>query len=86
MVICDGAIARYGLTQSTAPTLEPVTAQDVALRPPDTATLAGLFDRLDFKSWKRELEEAGGVKPQVLQEYKEVDQRDAFLAKELDDL
>ena len=38
----------------------PVTAQDLALRSPDTATLAGLFDRLDFKSWKRELDEGGG--------------------------
>ncbi|TSC68772.1 MAG: Chromosome partition protein smc, partial [Parcubacteria group bacterium Gr01-1014_70] len=32
------------------------------------------------------LEEAGGVNPQILQEYEEVGQRDAFLAKELDDL
>lgn len=32
------------------------------------------------------LEEAGGVNPQILQEYEEVRQRDLFLAKELDDL
>jgi len=32
------------------------------------------------------LEEVGGVNPQVLREYEEVGQRDAFLAKELDDL
>lgn len=32
------------------------------------------------------LEEAGGVNPHILQEYEEVQQRDIFLAKELDDL
>lgn len=32
------------------------------------------------------LEEAGGVNPQILQEYADVQQRDLFLAKELEDL
>ncbi len=32
------------------------------------------------------LEEAGGVNPHIMQEYEEVQQRDVFLAKELDDL
>jgi len=34
----------------------PVREQDLALRPPDTAKLAELFDRLDFKTWRKELE------------------------------
>jgi DNA polymerase-1 len=34
----------------------PVKPGDLALRPRDTAKLAELFDRFDFKSWKRELE------------------------------
>ena len=34
----------------------PVGPADLALRPRDTARLAELFDRLDFKSWKREVE------------------------------
>ncbi len=33
---------------------------DLAPLPPDHAKLATLFDRLDFKSWRRELETAGG--------------------------
>jgi len=36
----------------------PVTVHDLALRPRDTARLAELFDRLGFKSWRRELEGA----------------------------
>jgi DNA polymerase-1 len=36
----------------------PVKAQDLALRPPDTEKLAGLFDHLDFKTWRKELEGA----------------------------
>jgi len=35
---------------------------------------------------RMKLEEAGGVNPHILQEYQEVQQRDVFLAKELDDL
>ena len=37
----------------------PVKVQDLALQPQDTAKLAELFDRLEFKSWRRELEERG---------------------------
>ncbi|MBI2508605.1 MAG: DNA polymerase I, partial [Betaproteobacteria bacterium] len=37
----------------------PVKAEDLALRPQDTAGLAQLFDRFDFKSWRRELEGTG---------------------------
>jgi DNA polymerase-1 len=36
----------------------PVTPKDLAPRPQDAAKLAELFDRFDFKSWKRELEGA----------------------------
>jgi len=35
---------------------------------------------------RMKLEEAGGINPQILQEYEEVQQRDIFLAKELEDL
>ncbi len=35
----------------------PVTPKDLAPRPQDAVKLAELFDRFDFKSWKRELEE-----------------------------
>jgi DNA polymerase-1 len=40
----------------------PVTPGDLALRPRDAAKLAALFDRFDFRSWRKELEEgkAGG--------------------------
>ncbi|HEY7658849.1 MAG TPA: DNA polymerase I, partial [Burkholderiales bacterium] len=41
----------------------PVTPGDLAMRPRDTGKLAELFDRLDFRSWRRELEEGGGVIP-----------------------
>jgi DNA polymerase-1 len=34
----------------------PMAVADLAPRPPDTATLAELFDRFGFKSWRRELE------------------------------
>ncbi|HLF39536.1 MAG TPA: 5'-3' exonuclease H3TH domain-containing protein, partial [Burkholderiales bacterium] len=34
----------------------PVTPKELAPRPQDAAKLAELFDRFDFKSWKRELE------------------------------
>lgn len=37
----------------------PVKVQDLALQPQHTAKLAELFDRLEFKSWKRELDERG---------------------------
>ena len=37
----------------------PVKATDLALRPRDTAKLAALFDRFEFKSWRRELDEPG---------------------------
>ncbi|MBM3357915.1 MAG: DNA polymerase I [Betaproteobacteria bacterium] len=37
----------------------PVGVGDLAPRPQDTAKLAELFDRFDFKSWKRELQESG---------------------------
>ncbi|MDH5535635.1 MAG: DNA polymerase I, partial [Betaproteobacteria bacterium] len=37
----------------------PVTADDLAARKPDKEKLARLFDRFEFKSWRRELEEAG---------------------------
>jgi DNA polymerase-1 len=36
----------------------PVKVQDLALQPRDTAKLAALFDRMGFKSWRRELEGA----------------------------
>jgi DNA polymerase-1 len=35
-----------------------VAPGDLGMRPPDTAKLAELFERFDFKSWKRELEKA----------------------------
>jgi DNA polymerase-1 len=38
----------------------PVKASDLAMRPRDTAKLAGLFERFEFKSWKSEL---GGDAP-----------------------
>jgi DNA polymerase-1 len=37
----------------------PVKVRDLALRQPDTAKLAELFDRLGLKSWRRELEDSG---------------------------
>jgi DNA polymerase-1 len=40
----------------------PVKVRDLALRQPDTAKLAELFDRFGLKSFRRELEEAGGVR------------------------
>jgi DNA polymerase-1 len=38
----------------------PVRVRDLAMRPRDSARLAELFERFDFKSWQRELEEAPG--------------------------
>ncbi len=43
----------------------PVKVGDLAIRPRDTAKLAELSDRLDFKSLKRELEAAGGQQSAV---------------------
>jgi DNA polymerase-1 len=37
-----------------------VGATDLSLRPRDTAKLAELFERFDFKTWRRELDEGGG--------------------------
>ncbi|HSC95394.1 MAG TPA: DNA polymerase I [Burkholderiales bacterium] len=37
----------------------PVAPGDLAMRPRDTGKLAELFDRLDFRSWRRELDEGG---------------------------
>ena len=37
----------------------PVKVNDLALRPQDAGKLAELFDRLDLKSWRRELDERG---------------------------
>ena len=37
----------------------PVTVADLAPKPQDTAKLAELFERFEFKSWLRELEERG---------------------------
>jgi len=37
----------------------PVKAGDLAVRNPDREKLAKLFDRFEFKSWRRELEERG---------------------------
>ena len=39
----------------------PVKPDELAMRPRDTAKLAELFDRFDFKSWKRELEEGAPI-------------------------
>ncbi|MEK7643203.1 MAG: AAA family ATPase [Patescibacteria group bacterium] len=47
----------------------------------DRASLLRSVDRLRLK-----LEEAGGIDPAVLQEYNETLERDAFLARELEDL
>src|SRR5688572_2916399 len=40
----------------------PVRATELALKARDTARLATLFDRFEFKSWRRELDEAGETK------------------------
>jgi DNA polymerase-1 len=40
----------------------PVKPADLALRPRDTARLAELFDRFEFKTWRRELDEPGETK------------------------
>ena len=45
----------------------PVKVQDLALQPQDTAKLAELFDRLEFKSWRRELEGAPAGTEQLQQ-------------------
>ena len=37
----------------------PATLEDLVPQPQDTAKLAELFERLEFKTWKRELEERG---------------------------
>jgi len=37
----------------------PMAVADLAPRPPDTATLAELFDRFGFKSWRQELQDRG---------------------------
>ena len=37
----------------------PAQLEDLAPQPQDTAKLSELFDRLEFKTWKRELEERG---------------------------
>jgi DNA polymerase-1 len=37
----------------------PVKASDLAMRPRDTAKLAELFDRFEFKSWRQELQDQG---------------------------
>jgi DNA polymerase-1 len=37
----------------------PLKLEDLTPQPQDTAKLAELFDRLEFKSWKREMEERG---------------------------
>lgn len=37
----------------------PIGLHDLGLQPQDTAKLADLYERLDFKSWLRELQEAG---------------------------
>ena len=44
----------------------PVKIEDLALQPQDKAKLAGLFERFEFKSWRRELEgaPAGTEQPQ----------------------
>ncbi len=43
----------------------PVKVNDLALQPQDTAKLAELFDRLDLKSWRRELEAVSGQQSAV---------------------
>ncbi|HXF67323.1 MAG TPA: DNA polymerase I [Burkholderiales bacterium] len=40
----------------------PLGVRDLAMRPRDTQKLARLFEDLDFKSWRRELEEAHGAR------------------------
>jgi len=42
----------------------PVKLEDLAPKPLDTAKLAELFDRLEFKTWKRELQGTSDVPPQ----------------------
>jgi len=37
----------------------PLQVTDLALRPRDTAKLAAMFDRFEFRAWRRELEEQG---------------------------
>jgi DNA polymerase-1 len=51
--------ARELLTIKTDVAL-PVAVSDLAQRPRDTAKLAELFDRFDFRSWRRELDETRG--------------------------
>ena len=46
----------------------PVKVDDLAIRPRDTAKLAELADRLDFKSLKRELEAANSDQPPAVSE------------------
>ncbi len=38
----------------------PVAVPELAMTPPDNPKLAELFERYEFKSWRRELEEGGG--------------------------
>jgi DNA polymerase-1 len=40
-----------------------VTVRDLAMRQPDTAKLAELFERFGLKSWRQEVETAGGGPP-----------------------
>ena len=41
----------------------PVKLEELAPAQPDATKLAELFDRFEFKSWRRELEENGGQRP-----------------------
>jgi DNA polymerase-1 len=43
----------------------PVKLEELAHAPADTAKLAALFDRFEFKTWRRELEENGGQQSAV---------------------
>ncbi len=55
----------------------PVKVLDLAMQPRDTAKLAELFDRMGFKSWRRELDGAEGEtkdeKPETRDERRETD-------------
>ncbi len=51
----------------------PLKLEDLALKPQDTAKLAELFERFDFKSWRRELDEKGEARGERREERGEND-------------
>ena len=43
----------------------PVKVTDLALKPRNTAKLAEMFDRYEFRAWRRELDEPGAAEPRT---------------------